>query len=59
MTPGVTGIAAPIFDRRDNVLGSLSLTLGQPSLGAERRCSIADRVMFCAGIVTRAVSHAG
>jgi DNA-binding IclR family transcriptional regulator len=57
VTPGVTGIAAPIFDRRNNVLGSLSLTLGQPSLSPDRARSVADRVMFCAGIVTRAVSH--
>ena len=57
VTPGVTGIAAPIFDRRNNVLGSLSLTLGQPGLSHDRALSVADRVMFCAGIVTRAVSH--
>ena len=31
VTAGVTGIAAPIFDRRRTVLGSLSLTVGQPA----------------------------
>lgn len=57
VTAGVTGIAAPIFDRHDNVLGSLSLTLGQTGLGAERTRSIAERVIFCADVVTRAVSR--
>jgi DNA-binding IclR family transcriptional regulator len=57
VTPGVTGIAAPIFDRRDNVLGSLSLTLGVTGLSSERTRAIAERVMFCAGIVSRTVSH--
>ena len=45
VTPGVTGIAAPVFDRRDNVLGSLSLTLGQTGLGPERTRAIAEKVM--------------
>jgi DNA-binding IclR family transcriptional regulator len=57
VTAGVAGVAAPIFDCRDNVLGSLSLTLDQPSLSPDRARSVADRVMFCAGIVSRAVSH--
>jgi len=57
VTPGVTGIAAPIFDRRGSVLGSLSLTVGQTPIGAERLASIADRVVFGAAIVTRAIAR--
>jgi DNA-binding IclR family transcriptional regulator len=57
VTPGVTGIAAPVFDRRDNVLGSLSLTLGQTGLPPERTRAIAERIVACAAIVSKAVAH--
>lgn len=57
VTAGVTGIAAPIFDRHRTILGSLSLTLGETDLGPERTRSLAETVMSCAGAVTKAVSH--
>ncbi len=59
VTRGVTGVAAPIFDRRNNVLGSLSLTLGEDHLPAERLAQVAGRVMHCARIVTRAIARDG
>ncbi len=58
VTSGVTGIAAPIFDNRGSVLGSLSLTVGRTRMDAGEIRAIADRVIFCAGIVTKAVSGA-
>ena len=58
VTPGVTGIAAPIFDNRGTVLGSLSLTVGRTRIDAAEIRAIAERVMFCAGIVTKAISGA-
>ena len=57
VTSGVTGVAAPIFDRRGAVLGSISLTVGQPQLAPERLEFIADRVVFGAAIVTKSISH--
>ena len=57
VTRGVTGVAAPIFDRRNNVLGSLSLTLGEDHLAPERLSQVAVRVMTCASIVTRAIAR--
>ncbi len=54
VTPGVTGVAAPVFDQNGVVLGSLSVTIGQPRLAPERQAQIASRVVFCARILTRA-----
>jgi len=56
---GVTGIAAPIFDRGDHVMGSLSLTLGRTGMSAAEVSEIAARVAFCAQMVSRALSEAG
>jgi DNA-binding IclR family transcriptional regulator len=53
VTPGVVGIAAPIFDSREAVLGSLSITVA--STGARRAARIAELVMAGAATVTRAV----
>ena len=58
VTKGVTGIAAPIFDDRGGVLGSLSLTVGRTRLGDSEIHTIAERVTFCARIVTTALSGA-
>lgn len=55
VTPGVTGIAAPVFDARENVLGSLSITIGQTGLEESRVAYVADRVLFCARIVTSTI----
>lgn len=52
---GVTGIGAPVFDQRGVVLGSLSLTVGRGHLSQAELQEIAERVMFCARIVTKAV----
>lgn len=55
VTAGVTGIAAPIFDAAENVVGSLSLALGETGLSPERVGFIADRVRFCARVLTHAL----
>ena len=52
VTRGVTGIAAPVFDSRGRILGSLSLTLGRTKIPASEASRIAERVMFCARIVS-------
>lgn len=58
VTRGVTGIAAAIFDRRDNVLGSLSITVGEDRLSESRAEEIAARVVEGAAEVTRLIAKA-
>jgi DNA-binding IclR family transcriptional regulator len=53
---GVTGIAAPIFDGGDHVMGSLSLTVGRTGLSPAEVSEIATRVAFCAQVVSSAMS---
>jgi DNA-binding IclR family transcriptional regulator len=52
VTRGVTGIAAPVFDSRGRILGSLSLTIPRTKIPASEATRIAERVMFCARIVS-------
>jgi DNA-binding IclR family transcriptional regulator len=56
ITPGVTGVAAPLFDSQGNCVGSLALTLGRPMLEAKEAAMIAERVTFCAGIVSKTIA---
>jgi DNA-binding IclR family transcriptional regulator len=58
VTRGVTGIAAPVFDNRGRVLGSLSLTIGRTKIPPSEAARIAERVMFCARIVSTALPQA-
>jgi DNA-binding IclR family transcriptional regulator len=58
VTRGVTGIAAPVFDNRGRVLGSLSLTIGRTRIAASEEAGIAERVMFCARIVSTSLPRA-
>lgn len=53
---GVTGIAAPIFDSGDHVMGSFSLTVGRTALSAGEVADIAGRVIHCAQVVSAALS---
>jgi len=57
LASGVTGVAAPIFDSKDVILGSLSVTVGQSSLAPERIAFIVDRVSFGARIVSKAIAR--
>jgi DNA-binding IclR family transcriptional regulator len=57
VTPGVTGIAAPLFDSKGTIIGSLSVTLASASLREAEIGQITERVKLCAGIVTRAISQ--
>jgi hypothetical protein len=45
VTKGITGIAAPIFDDREKVLGSLSISFASRSMNAKRIIAIAERVL--------------
>lgn len=54
---GITGVAAPLFDGRSNVIGSLSLSIGETDIPAEKLKFLSDRVRFCARIVTNTISR--
>jgi DNA-binding IclR family transcriptional regulator len=56
VTKGITGIAAPIFDDREKVLGSLSISFASRSMNAKRIIAIAERVVACAKAVTTAIT---
>jgi DNA-binding IclR family transcriptional regulator len=58
VTRGVTGIAAPVFDNRGRILGSLSLTIGRTKMPASESARIAERVTFCARIVSTSLPRA-
>jgi DNA-binding IclR family transcriptional regulator len=56
VTAGVTGIAAPIFDNLDNLLGSLSLAIRREGLAQQEIDAIGDRVRFCSRAITRVLA---
>ena len=58
LNQGVTGVAAPILDSRGIVLGSLSVTLGETDVAPERIAFVADRVSFCARILSKTIAEA-
>lgn len=58
VTTGVTGVAAPILDNQGAVVGSLSITIGKTGMKSEEIARVAERVTFCAGIVSNAISRA-
>ncbi len=51
VTPGVTGIAAPIFDPQDEIAGSISLTFPEPDMPEDRVSTIGERVGFSARVI--------
>ncbi|MDB5754535.1 MAG: hypothetical protein JWR56_963 [Massilia sp.] len=57
ITPGVTGIAAPLFDSKGAIAGSLSVTLSAAPLKPHDIEQLSERIKLCAGIVTRAISQ--
>lgn len=56
ITPGVTGVAAPLFDSQGNCVGSMALTIGRPRLDAQEAAMVAQRVTFCAAIVSKTIA---
>lgn len=53
VTPGVTGIAAPIFDAQHDITGSISLTFPEPDMSDERVATIGERVEFSARVISK------
>lgn len=52
---GVTGVAAPIFDSKQEIIGSLSLTLPETGMSQDRLAAIGERVLFCARIISKSL----
>lgn len=55
VTPGVLGIAAPILDANDEIVGSLSLTIPEPNVADERIKTIGEQILFGARIVSKSL----
>jgi len=53
VTPGAVGIAAPVFDARAEVIGSLSLTLKESHTRIAAAEEIAERLTLCADILSK------
>jgi len=56
VTKGVTGVAAPIFDAKEEIIGSLSLTLPETGMAKERLDGIGERLLFCARIISKSLA---
>jgi len=56
VTPGVIGVAAPLFDGRQEVIGSLSLTVSDTPVMRERLEAVTGQVVFCARVVNTALA---
>ena len=56
VTPGVIGIAAPVFDARPDVIGSLNLTVADTPAARDRLEATVAQVTFCAGVVNAALA---
>ena len=55
VTPGITGVAAPIFDGAKTILGSISLSIPDRHIDPARLGMISDRVSFSARIISQAM----
>jgi DNA-binding IclR family transcriptional regulator len=52
VTPGATGIAAPILDASNNIVGSLSLTMSRINMDPEVIQHIAESVVHSANVIS-------
>lgn len=57
LTPGALGVAAPIFDARSDIMGSLSLTLRESSTTTKFVEQVAERIVFCASVLSKTVAR--
>jgi DNA-binding IclR family transcriptional regulator len=57
VTPGVIGVAAPVFDTEGTVIGSLSITLWAAGVSERRLATVIDRVVFGARVLTNAMGR--
>ncbi|CAI09337.1 Transcriptional regulatory protein of IclR family [Aromatoleum aromaticum EbN1] len=55
VTPGVIGIAAPVFDSENTIIGSLSLVIPETGFNERRRRQAIDRLTFSARVLTNSM----
>lgn len=55
VTPGVIGIAAPVFDAENTVIGSLTMTVAEAGLGERQQREIVEHVVFSATVLTNSL----
>lgn len=55
VTPGVIGIAAPVFDGMGSVIGSLTLTVRDDDVDSRSERSMIERVIFSARLLTDSI----
>lgn len=55
VTPGVVGIAAPVFDSEDTIIGSLSMVVSETGFNERRRRINIDRITFSARVLTNSM----
>jgi DNA-binding IclR family transcriptional regulator len=58
VTPGVMGIAAPVFDSEGTVIGSLSITVPEAGMNERRSRAVIDRIVFSARVLTQSMRAA-
>jgi DNA-binding IclR family transcriptional regulator len=58
VTPGVTGVAAPVFEARNKCVGSLSITLPEARATPERVARAAEQIMRQAQAISEAMERA-
>lgn len=55
VTPGVIGIAAPVFDSENTIIGSLTITVAEDGISERRQRLMVDRVTFSAKVLTNSL----
>ena len=55
VTPGVIGVAAPVFDSEGMIIGSLSVVVPETGFNERRRRLIIDRIIFSARVLTNSM----
>jgi len=58
VTPGVIGVAAPVFDSEGTVIGSLSITVPEAGMSERQQRRVVDRVRFSADVLTHSMRSA-
>ncbi|MDP3669074.1 MAG: IclR family transcriptional regulator [Telluria sp.] len=59
VTPGVVGVAAPVFDSENMIIGSLSIVVSKTVFSERRQPFITDRVTFSSRVLTNAMRPLG
>jgi DNA-binding IclR family transcriptional regulator len=55
VTPGVIGIAAPVFDSENTVIGSLTMTVAEAGISERRQRQMVEHVIFSASVLTNSL----